>query len=248
MVSRAARVWLPSLVLVGVVVAMVRLAARPLGNTDTYFHLRFGHEFLHGWSLRDPGSVSTFATAHWVPTQWLSEVVMARTEDWFGLAGVAWLSGLLQVGLFVGVYAACRRRAAPLVAMPVTAVALLAMQGGLSMRPQVVSYLCAAVVVSLQVVSGALRWSVRRPFAVDMRSARATPAPPLVMVGYSTRLALSTTVTGLLFRLLARLPEWTWSVLVAVPFLLFSAWRLAVTAREWSEPETRARVIAVVSG
>jgi hypothetical protein len=108
--------------------------------------------------------------------------------------------------------------------------------------------LCAAVVVCLQVVSAALRWSVRRPFAVDMRSSRATPAPPLVMVGYSTRLALATTVTGLLFSLLARLPDWRWSVLVATPLLLFSAWRLAVTAGEWSAPETRARVIAAVSG
>ena len=49
-----------------------------------------------------PGSVSTFATADWVPTQWLSEVAMAKTEDWFGLAGVAWLSGLLEMLLFLG--------------------------------------------------------------------------------------------------------------------------------------------------
>ena len=77
--------------------------------------------------------------------QWLSEVVMARTEDWFGLAGVAWLSGLLEVLVFLGVYAACRVRAEPLVAMPVTALALYAMQSGLSMRPQVVSYMLAAV-------------------------------------------------------------------------------------------------------
>ena len=37
-----------------------------------------------------------------------------------------------------------------------------------------------------------MRWSAQRPYPVDMRSARATPAPPGVMVGYSTRLALST--------------------------------------------------------
>jgi hypothetical protein len=64
------------------------------------------------------------------------------------LAGVAWLSGLLQVLLFLGVYAAVRSRAEPLVAMPVTAVALCAMQSGLSMRPQVTSYLLTAVVVA----------------------------------------------------------------------------------------------------
>ena len=29
-----------------------------------------------------------------MPTQWLPQIVMAQVEDWFGLAGVAWLSGL----------------------------------------------------------------------------------------------------------------------------------------------------------
>jgi hypothetical protein len=153
-VSPRSRFWgrirtaFPWLVLAGILVSLVVNTARPLTNTDTYFHLRFGHEFLQGWSLRHPGSVSTFATDDWVPTQWLSEIVMAKTEDWFGLAGVAWLSGLLEVLLFLAVYAAVRGRAEPLVAMPVTAVALYAMQSGLSMRPQVVSYLFTAVVVA----------------------------------------------------------------------------------------------------
>jgi hypothetical protein len=145
---RRLRRALPWLVLAGILVSLVVNTARPLTNTDTYFHLRFGHEFLNGWSLRHPGSVSTFATADWVPTQWLSEVVMAVTENWLGLAGVAWLSGLLQVLLFLGVYAAVRERSDPLVAMPVTALALYAMESGLSMRPQVVSYLLTAVVVA----------------------------------------------------------------------------------------------------
>jgi hypothetical protein len=143
-----ARAAFPWLVLVGILGSLLANTARPLTNTDTYFHLRFGHEFLQGWSLRHPGSVSTFATADWVPTQWLSEVVMAKTEDWFGMAGVAWLSGLLQLLLFLGVYAAVRGRSDPLVAMPVTALALYAMQNGLSMRPQVISYLLTTVVVA----------------------------------------------------------------------------------------------------
>ena len=80
------------LVLAGIFVALARLASFPLDNYDTYFHQRFGHEFLTGqWSLRHPGSVTAFGTAHWVPTQWLPQLVMAQTEDWFGLPGVAWL-------------------------------------------------------------------------------------------------------------------------------------------------------------
>ena len=57
-----ARLVVPLLVLVGTLVALVVNTARPLTNTDTYFHLRFGEEFLDAWSLRHPGSVSTFAT------------------------------------------------------------------------------------------------------------------------------------------------------------------------------------------
>ena len=105
---------------------------------------------------------------------------------------------------------------------------------------------CAAVVVVLQVVSASLRWSVRRPFAVDLRSARATPAPPLVMVGYSSRLALSTTIVGILFSVLARL-SWEWAVLMALPFVLISRYRLTRTSNAWVDPATRSRVVATVA-
>ena len=109
-----ARTVLPALLMAGVLVVLVRVASFPLSNFDTYFHLRFGHEFLTGsWSLRHPGSVSSFATADWVPTQWLPQVVMAQTEEWFGLPGVAWLSGLFFLSLAVTVYWACRRQAEP---------------------------------------------------------------------------------------------------------------------------------------
>ena len=155
------RVVLAVLVVVGTLASLVANCARTLTNTDTYFHLRFGQEFLDGWSLRHPGSVSTFATRDWVPTQWLSEIVMARTEDWFGLAGVAWLSGFLEIALFVTLYVVCRDRAEPLVAAALTATALFAMQNGLSMRPQVISYLLVAVVVGAWLRTardGRVRW------------------------------------------------------------------------------------------
>ncbi len=155
------RVVLAGLVVVGVLVSLFANCARTLTNTDTYFHLRFGQEFLDGWSLSHPGSVSTFATRDWVPTQWLSEIAMARTEDWFGLAGVAWLSGFLEIALFLALYVVCRDRAEPLVAAAVTATALFAMQNGLSMRPQVVSYLLVAVVVGAWLRTrrdGRVRW------------------------------------------------------------------------------------------
>jgi hypothetical protein len=110
----------------------------------------------------------------------------------------------------------------------------------------VVAVLCASVVVTVQVVATALRWSVRAPYAVDLRSSRATPAPPLVMVGYSAKLALTTTFTGMLFNVTSGAP-WVWSLVLAAPFLLWSAAKLYRTARAWSDPPTRSRVIATVA-
>src|SRR6478609_5580922 len=122
---------LPALVLVGTVTALVLAAALPLSNTDTYFHLRFGHEFLAGWSLRDPGTVSTFATAHWVPTQWLPEIAMAKVEDW---------SGLQILALAATLYLVSRRWGSRLVVSLLVMTALSASYLSLSMRPQVLSY------------------------------------------------------------------------------------------------------------
>jgi ABC-type Mn2+/Zn2+ transport system permease subunit len=81
-----------------------------------------------------------------------------------------------------------------------------------------------------------------------MRSARATPAPPVVMVGYSTRLALATTFVGLVFSGLAELPDWRFAALVALLLILVSAYRTARTAGRWQDPEVRARVVVTVAG
>jgi hypothetical protein len=132
-----------------------------------------------------------------------------------------------------------------LVATTVTIV-LASLRAGVPTVSQLSAVVCAGVVVTVQVVATSLRWSVRHPYAVDLRSARATPAPPLVMVGYSSRLALSTTFTGLLFNQVSRGP-WHWSLVLAVPFLVWSGVKLARTASAWNRPETRSRVIATVA-
>ena len=92
-----------------------------------------------------------------------------------------------------------------------------------------------------------MRWSDQRPYAVDLRSARATPAPPVMMVGYSARLALSTTFTGLLFSGLSRLPDPTISLLVAVPCVAWSSIRLLRSRRRWMDPVERARIVTTVA-
>jgi hypothetical protein len=124
-------------------------------------------------------------------------------------------------------------------------IVLAALRAGEPTAAEVSALTCATIVVCFQVVSAAMRWSVRRPFSVDLRSARATPAPPLVMVGYSSRLALSTTLTGMVFIGAAQV-AWELSVALLVPFVLLSSYRLVKVANEWAIPEVRSRVVATV--
>jgi hypothetical protein len=46
---------------------------------------------------------------------------------------------------------------------------------------------------------------------------------------------------------LARTPSWEISVVMAVPFLAWSTARLLRTAREWTDPVQRARVVVSVA-
>jgi hypothetical protein len=134
-----------------------------------------------------------------------------------------------------------------LVAASLATILLASLRAGVPTSYELSALVCLLLVVTVQVVGAALRWSAQRPFPVDMRSARATPAPPIVMVGYSTRLAVSTTLTGLVFSGLAHIPEWRVSVLAAVPFLIWSTWRLSRTAGVWLDPVERSRVVMAVA-
>ena len=97
-----------------------------------------------------------------------------------------------------------------------------ALRAGVPNAQELAALVATLVVVTLQVVGAALRWSLLHPYPVDLRSARATPAPPAAMVGYSARLATSTTFTGLVFSGCAHVPDWRLSLIVAMPCLLWS--------------------------
>jgi hypothetical protein len=125
---------------------------------------------------------------------------------------------------------------------------LAALSAGRPTAAEVVAVVCSTLVVTLQVVSASMRWSIAKPFAVDLRSARATPAPPVVMVGYSARLAVATTVTGLIFSGLSSVDDLRYALSAAVVFVSWSAGRLWLATRRWDDPQVRARVVATVAG
>jgi len=126
-------------------------------------------------------------------------------------------------------------------------VALAALRAGRPSPAELVAVTAAVVVVTGQALSGGLRWSLRSPYAVDLRSARATPAPPLAMVGYSVRLAFVTTTTTMVLASLAQVGRTDLVLLVAAFLVGWSAVRLAGVRRRWLDPGQRAAVVAVVA-
>ena len=126
-------------------IRLMKSAAGPLDNSDTWFHLRLGREFWGPWALTNPGQPTKFATSDWVPTQWSTEMVASRFESWFGLPGVAWLFGLIFLLFLVALYLSCRAEGAPLPATVATGMAIIASAPSISARPQVVSLTLLAV-------------------------------------------------------------------------------------------------------
>ncbi|MGA9343994.1 MAG: hypothetical protein WBV37_02715, partial [Nocardioidaceae bacterium] len=134
-----------------------------------------------------------------------------------------------------------------LLATGVSVVVASLRASGTPTSAELTSLLVATVVVSLQVVARSMHWSVRRPFAMDLRSSRGTPAPPSAMVAYSSYLALTSTLTGMVFTLTARADDPRWAFVWALPFVIAAVRRLVITAGDWARPEVRSWVVATVA-
>jgi hypothetical protein len=201
-----------------------------------------------------PGLVALAGNLDWAKMTILPGLVASGGALLFGVN--AWCldvrGGLWRESLPVAAWAVFAARTWVLteflLAASFVTMVLAGLRAGLPNAAELTALLCTWVVVVLQVVSSSMRWSSRRPFAVDLRSARATPAPPLVMVGYSTKLAVTTTLTSLIFSGLARVPHPEVSILVALPFVVWSLVRLLHARDSWTDPVQRAMVVSTVAG
>lgn len=140
--------WLSLAIVVVTASYMAVRYAGPLTNPDTWWHLRLGEEFRHGWSLSDPGQLSPFATRSWFATEWLFEVVASYLTDAFGLAGVAWLTGVAVLVLAGALFAACRQEGNALAASVAVMMALGGLTATIAARPQLASFILLAVVTA----------------------------------------------------------------------------------------------------
>jgi hypothetical protein len=113
---------------------------------------------------------------------------------------------------------------------------------------EAVAVLGALAVTTAQVVARCAAWSVERPYTASLRDPRDQPAPPAAMAGYSARLAVTTTCTGLLFSLFAVAGEPVVTLVVVAGLLSLSALRIRRVARLWDDATVRTRVLATVAG
>ncbi|MGZ4603100.1 MAG: hypothetical protein ACXV0U_05825 [Kineosporiaceae bacterium] len=134
------------------------------------------------------------------------------------------------------------------VAGGLVAVVAAALRAGVPSTAQTVAVAGAFVATTAQVVARCPDWSVERPYAAALREARDQPAPPAAMAGYSARLAVTTTATGLLYTFLGRGDLAPTSILLTCAFVLIAGRRLSLVARRWTDHDARTRVLATVAG
>ncbi|WP_418059474.1 hypothetical protein [Pimelobacter simplex] len=136
--------------LAGVLLAalLAALVRRPFRAFDTFFHLRFGEEFRHDWSIAHPGQLSTASSADWVPTQWLSQVVLSWISDQAGTTGLVVTFAVVVVAFVAATYLLLRHRTGPGPAVALTALVVLGCLPSLSLRPQLLSYLFLVLVLA----------------------------------------------------------------------------------------------------
>jgi hypothetical protein len=139
--------WIPFLLVLGLIGMAARQGFRPIGDPDTWWHLRLGDDIWHNWNnITDPPAWTRFATQHWVATEWLPEVVAGRIEHFYGLPGVVWLFCAGLVLTTAVLYLVCRGEADVLAAAVATLIAFLGMSATLTPRPQMVSFILLLIV------------------------------------------------------------------------------------------------------
>lgn len=200
-----------------------------------------------------PGAIALAGSLHWQVIMLFPGLVASGAALLFGVniwcldARGAWWRESLPVGASMMFAVRTWVLAELLLCGMAPALLLGALRAG-SPSPAEVAALLGAILTTVVVVSGrCLRWSIQHPYPADLRTARATPAPPLAMVGYSAKLSLLTTVLGLCFYATS-LASATWALMVALVVVLFAASDLMHTARLWTSGESRAVVLTMVAG
>ncbi len=126
-------------------VALWAMAIRQPADTDTWWHLKSGQlMWERGEILRTDPFSHTMAGQPWIDHGWLVQLLLWPVYRALGLGGLALLLAAIVPAAFALVYRQCAGR--PFVAAFAVLLAAVASSVIWSIRPQIVSFLLAAVV------------------------------------------------------------------------------------------------------
>jgi len=120
-------------------------------DNDLWGHLLFGRAMLAAGAVpRVDTYAYTTAGQLWVNHEWLSQVLMAAVYGWAGPAGLLLSKFAVALTTFLLVLSGTRRRTASIHTQAVVGLlALTVLARGCSIRPQVVTYCCTALILLL---------------------------------------------------------------------------------------------------
>jgi hypothetical protein len=138
--------WLPVVLMSALLAAVARQGVRAISDPDAFWHLRLGQDILDARSVTSVTEPwSSISSQPWVPTQWLTEAVLAVAEDVGGLPAAAWVFTVALLMLVLMVHSTARHVADAVPAAFTTGLTILAMSASLSPRPHMATYLLLSV-------------------------------------------------------------------------------------------------------
>lgn len=126
---------------------LVLLATMPLSDPDYFWHLKTG-EYIIAHHALPPGDIFSFTRfGHpWTLHEWLFEVLLYGMFSIIGPSGVKLLTALLVVSALGISFASTRRISkSPVAALILFLAALVPFAGGISPRPQLITYVFFAI-------------------------------------------------------------------------------------------------------
>ncbi len=201
-----------------------------------------------------PGAAAGFAGVSWPQAVLLPGLLAAGTALLFGVNAFA-LDGagatlLESLPVRPALRLASKGVVVTEVSLAAAAPALIGVSIGAGAPPataELVALVGAVLATSATITSACLRWSLARPYGVELRGARDVPAPPGAMMGYSARMALTTTFISGMFFVGAAFGSVAFSVLTCAGFLLVAGLSLRRTFGRWESSVVRAQVALAVA-
>ncbi len=134
-------------VLSAVALALARVVIGPVNDLDIYWHVLIGREALarHTVSGLGAGWLGV-AEPPWTTSQWLAEVLFARTQGLWGWRGIVVLQAVLLAGLLITLAATLLPRRPVLLAVPITALVALGAASVVQDRPQSLAFIFLPVI------------------------------------------------------------------------------------------------------